>query len=252
MRLLFTLASVSGLFLALLLVPAAASGSLAVDVRIHIKWAHEVCPPDAPPTTECYSAVGDAAVVRGLGPTQLNLFDFVDRSDPSGCEKWSVSGSLAAGPKGSVSFAASSVGCIASHSGVGKTSFSVTGGSGSLAGTTGSGLLDFESFYEPTFSGQIHLTGTLSAPNYTFDTTPPTLQGVANKTIKVGRNVRRVRVRYSPTAEDAVDGQVAVVCDPRSGSFFKLGRTKVSCSATDSSGNTAQGRFTVTVKRRGR
>jgi len=40
-----------------------------------------------------------------------------------------------------------------------------------------------------------------------------------------------------------------VACTPRSGSFFKLGRTKVICSASDSSGNMRQAGFIVTVKR---
>jgi HYR domain len=57
-----------------------------------------------------------------------------------------------------------------------------------------------------------------------------------------------MRVRFAVTARDAVDGSVAVTCKPRSGTFFKRGRTTVRCSATDSSANTSGAKFTVTVK----
>ena len=58
-----------------------------------------------------------------------------------------------------------------------------------------------------------------------------------------------MRVRYTVTATDAVDGAVAADCTPRSASAFRLGRTKVACFATDRSGNTAKAQFTITVKR---
>jgi hypothetical protein len=52
----------------------------------------------------------------------------------------------------------------------------------------------------------------------------------------------------TPTAVDDVDGPLALVtCTPASGSTFPLGTTTVTCSATDSSGNTGSGSFTVTV-----
>jgi hypothetical protein len=59
-----------------------------------------------------------------------------------------------------------------------------------------------------------------------------------------------VRVTYKVTATDDVDGPVPVACRPSSGSRFKIGRTIVTCSASDKTGNTATARFTVTVKRR--
>jgi hypothetical protein len=39
-----------------------------------------------------------------------------------------------------------------------------------------------------------------------------------------------------------------VICNPPSGSTFPIGTTTVPCSATDASGNTATGSFTVTVR----
>ncbi|MGW1412353.1 VWA domain-containing protein [Streptomyces sp. NPDC002403] len=46
------------------------------------------------------------------------------------------------------------------------------------------------------------------------------------------------RVTYTATAEDATDGTLPVTCSPASGSLFPVGRTAVTCSATDSVGNT--------------
>jgi hypothetical protein len=57
-------------------------------------------------------------------------------------------------------------------------------------------------------------------------------------------------VQYAPTAVDDLDGSLPVSCTPRSGSFFALGRSRVACSAVDSSGNTGEAGFWVTVKRR--
>lgn len=46
------------------------------------------------------------------------------------------------------------------------------------------------------------------------------------------------RIRYTATATDAHDGPVPVTCTPASGSFFPIGTTTVTCSATDAAGNT--------------
>lgn len=48
------------------------------------------------------------------------------------------------------------------------------------------------------------------------------------------------------TAVDAVDGNVPVTCTPEVG-FFPVGDTVVTCTATDTAGNSASGSFTVTV-----
>ena len=52
----------------------------------------------------------------------------------------------------------------------------------------------------------------------------------------------------SASATDAVDGSVTATCGPpSSGSLFPIGTTTITCSATDSSGNTGTASFTVTV-----
>ena len=51
----------------------------------------------------------------------------------------------------------------------------------------------------------------------------------------------------TPIASDDFDGIVPVNCSPPSGSTFALATTHVTCSATDSAGNTTQKSFDVTV-----
>jgi hypothetical protein len=54
-------------------------------------------------------------------------------------------------------------------------------------------------------------------------------------------------VKFAASATDTVDGARAVLCDPMSGSIFHLGLTTVSCSATDTHGNSSTATFVVTV-----
>ncbi len=49
------------------------------------------------------------------------------------------------------------------------------------------------------------------------------------------------------SADDLVEGELAVTCSASSGDLFAPGETVVDCSAADSSGNIAAGSFTVTV-----
>ena len=54
-------------------------------------------------------------------------------------------------------------------------------------------------------------------------------------------------VTFSASATDDIDPAPVVMCTPPSGSTFPLGSTSVTCTATDASGNSGQGAFTVTV-----
>jgi hypothetical protein len=129
--------------------------------------------------------------------------------------------------------------------------FTITGGSGLYAGASGSGTVQHRaSFRDPGAVGEDTWNGTLVVPGLDFDVTAPTLSGAAGKTVRAPRRAKRVRVRYNVTARDEIDGAVPVSCRPKSGSRFKIGRTVVSCSATDTSGNTGKATFKVTVKPR--
>jgi hypothetical protein len=76
------------------------------------------------------------------------------------------------------------------------------------------------------------------------DTTAPalTLPTIVTATDTSGTTTA---VTYSATAVDIVDGVVAPVCEPASGSLFPIGSTTVTCTATDAHGNKATGTFTV-------
>ena len=79
------------------------------------------------------------------------------------------------------------------------------------------------------------------------DTTAPVLSLPADITAEA-TSAAGAEVTFTATATDAVDGSVAVISAPPSGSTFPLGTTTVDCSATDAHGNTATGSFTVTVQ----
>jgi HYR domain len=135
--------------------------------------------------------------------------------------------------------------------------FTVTGGTGIYAGASGSGTVTRSLTSTTTgAAGSETWSGTLTVPGFDFDLTPPTLRGAANKTVrakqgaKAKKRAKATRVAFRVTAQDDRDGTVPVRCTPRSGSRFKLGRTRVTCSATDSSANTATATFVVTVKPR--
>jgi len=54
-------------------------------------------------------------------------------------------------------------------------------------------------------------------------------------------------VVFTPVGRDLVDGELPAYCDPRSGSHFPAGETKVQCSVTDLHGNETTGSFVVHV-----
>jgi HYR domain len=92
-------------------------------------------------------------------------------------------------------------------------------------------------------------TGNVSVPGLAFDLTAPVLQGARSMSVKAPTKGKSVRVRYSVTAQDDTGGSMAVKCLPRSGSLFRVSRTKVTCGAEDTSANVATASFTVRVKR---
>ena len=94
------------------------------------------------------------------------------------------------------------------------------------------------------------LTGSNAFDVTVSDTTAPALTLPADVTLK-GKNSRGATYTFTATAIDRVDGAVAVVCQPSSGSLFPPGTTTVNCRAADSQLNVAQGSFRVTVQRHG-
>jgi hypothetical protein len=81
------------------------------------------------------------------------------------------------------------------------------------------------------------------------DTIGPVLQGMPASVVTAeATSSAGVAVTFGPvTAVDAVDGNLTVECAPVSGAVFPVGDTIVSCTSSDSRGNTTAGNFTVRV-----
>jgi hypothetical protein len=81
------------------------------------------------------------------------------------------------------------------------------------------------------------------------DTTPPEIHDLPDTVRAETDGPKPVEVEYDlPTAEDTVDGSVAVSCFPASGKRFPLGDTTVVCTAVDKRKNAASATFDVIVE----
>src|SRR5436190_10913869 len=227
----------------------ATMGSLTFEAALGMASRPGPCPPGSPPDADLCAARTGSGAVRGLGEVSETYTFFVQEGD---CDRvFETAVRLEVAGKGELQLAVDRYRgeCISSSLNLSRA-FTISGGSGIYAGASGGGTVSHRAV--PTSSGSTGTdtwTGTLSVPGLEFDVTPPTLSGAVNKTVRARRGSKRVRVTYGVTASDAVDGSVPVSCRPRSGSRFKIGRTLVKCSATDTSANAKAGRFRVTVKR---
>lgn len=234
-------ASVSG-------APKRAMGTLQLDTRFRVVYQGVECPQGTPPA-DCFQFVGKA-IVPGLGSVTETYDKIRTTVGANDCVRQIATAIIDVAGKGQ--FFASALqpdlcGPPAPAS-TGPYTLVITGGSGRYGGA--SGRMEFKSSVSARGTAIDYWTGTLTVPGLEFDVVPPALRGAVSKTVRAPKGAKRVRVRYAVTAQDAVDGSIPVDCLPRSGSLFVLGRTKVTCSATDSSGNAGEARFTVTVRRR--
>lgn len=78
------------------------------------------------------------------------------------------------------------------------------------------------------------------------DTTAPVLTLPADQTVNA-TSPAGAAVTFAASATDDTDPAPTVTCTPPSGATFAIGGTAVSCSATDTSGNSSNGTFNVTV-----
>lgn len=90
-------------------------------------------------------------------------------------------------------------------------------------------------------------TGTASFTVTVTDTVLPVLTLPTAPVIVEALSPEGAPASFSVSADDNIDGAIAVTCSAASGDPFGLGSTAVDCSATDEAGNTAEGTFTVTV-----
>jgi hypothetical protein len=230
-------------------------GTFTLAAELPVRYPPTACPPGTPSSIECYARTG-SEIIRGLGNVTETYPYFVDGS-PAGCAGDEVrvlpaTVRLSVIGKGEIALRVQGSGCLprvppAPVQGV--ETFTITGGSGRYAGASGGGTIAHASYGPPDWSGRDTWSGMLVVPGLDFDLTAPILTGVRNRTVRAPRGKERVRVKYAVSARDEVDGAIRAACQPRSGSRFRIGRTRVRCSATDTSGNTSTGAFIVTVKR---
>lgn len=237
----------------------AASDTLQVKANLTTQTTASSCPGGTPAGDVCFERTGRAAI-PGLG-TVTETYRIIT-ADEMVCVPFSAGPvTMTVAGKGELE---ASLGFATACNVVpgALATFTITGGSGIYSGVSGSGTFDPVGGFdrEDTVIDEDDFGGTstdawsaaLTVPGLSFDLTPPVISGAVSKTVKVGQNAKFTRVAFRVSAQDAVDGTVPVSCKPRSGSRFKLGHTKVTCSATDSSANTATAKFKITVKRKHR
>jgi hypothetical protein len=124
----------------------------------------------------------------------------------------------------------------------GGTTWTVTAATG-----TGSGTLRLDltsaSGIDPTL-GNLPFAGAV----YVIDKTPPVVSVPANQVVEATGPTGAAVTYPAATAVDTVDGPLTASCTPPSGSTFPLGTTTVTCSATDTAGNSGTASFTVKVE----
>ena len=238
---------------------AVTSSTLPLRAEVMVEYPSAACPPNTSRLFECFHRSGNA-IVPGLGNVEES-YDYVLENAPAGCTAPPGDDAVRLPPttarldvsgKGQIELSLGGTGCLfRAGTLTSSETFTITGGSGIYAEASGGGTLASMSYGPPAFIGFDTWTGTLVVPGMQFDLTAPSIAGAVDKKVRVARRKKRVRVTYRVTARDDVDGAVPVTCSPRSGGWFAVGRTRVTCSATDTSGNTSTATFAITVKRAG-
>ena len=234
-----------------------ATGSLELRAPLQlVSTRGGACPPGLSGTVECPSRRSTGRIA-GLGNVVVTYSYLADLGHPS-CPVNSVKilgypVRLTVAGKGDLQLAlAAHPDCLSPAGGLSVTqSFTITGGTGVYAGASGSGSVSRAlSQTDSGAAGRETWTGSLTVPELEFDVVRPVLSGATSRVVRVPRTAKSARVTFKVAARDDRDGTLATTCSPKSGARFKLGRTRVTCSATDASGNTATAAFAISVRRR--
>lgn len=236
---------------------AAALGSLELRGSLQLVSTQGAsCPPGSSSTTECFGRRSTGRV-PGLGAVTVTYAYAADVQHPS-CSAGSVKilgypVRFAVPGKGELAVdVAARSDCLSAAAGLSATQgYTITGGTGALVGASGSGTVTRSLSQTDTgAAGRETWTGTLAVAGVEFDLTRPALAGVANRIVRAAKGAKSARVTFRVTARDDRDGVRPVTCSMKSGSRFRVGRTRVSCSAADTSGNLGAASFWITVKAR--
>jgi hypothetical protein len=230
-----------------------ASGSLNLGAALTLNSRLGGC---APPGIDACAARTIQGLFPGLGAVNGTYEFHVDQGGPT-CS--GLTGRAMSYPirlpvtgKGEIVVVVAEAPCIDEQSIRNQAqAFAVVGGTGSYVGASGGGRVE-RSLGEETATGrygQERWKGTLSVPGLEFDTTAPTLSGATARTVKAKKGAKNARVVFTVSAQDDSDSSVPVACNRRSGSRFPLGKTRVTCTATDSSANSSTTSFAVTVRK---
>jgi len=233
------------------------SGTLTLNAQVSSGYKfveRPFCPAGTPETTrECVQFVTRAGAIPGLGRSTITYVKYFDDTICPNQVTQPKNIVVDVAGKGQIDVAMQHPVCANYAPSSVVLNGTVSGGTGLFAAASGSLQLS-STVNSPQCgaggcagSSSDTWTGNVSVPGLEFDVTPPTFLGARSKGVKAPRNVKSVRVRYSVTAQDA-GGAVPAKCLPGSGSRFKVGRTKVWCTAEDTSANVATASFTVTVK----
>jgi HYR domain len=232
-------------------VDADSVGTLQLTASLFKQFGSVDCAAGTPATTVCFHDTplrGD--VVAGLGAVTFAPYTTIWENFGSPCGTVHAQIPILVVGKGEIDLAMAVTGCWTGDN-FPVATVTVSDGSGRYAGASGNGTLEFHTanFNGPLSGNRIVTwTGTLNVAGLAFDMTAPQITGATSKVVKT-RSAKGARVTYAVKATDATDGVVAPACLPKSGSLFPVGRTTVTCNPTDSSGNPATARFTITVKR---
>ena len=234
----------------------AATGTLNMNAKLRLVSVLGPCPPGVV-ASGCAERTSTGAFA-GLGQVTGRYMFLIDVGPPTCANGWGKARAypvrFAVASKGEINFElAPAAQCLNEEQDFAARAptqaFTITGGTGIYAGASGTGTVARVLGTTDTgAAGTETWTGTLSVPGLEFDVTAPTLAGATSKTVRAKKGAKSARVTFKVTAQDSTDGVVPVGCDPRSGSRFQLGKTRVTCEATDSSGNAATAAFRITVR----
>ncbi len=127
--------------------------------------------------------------------------------------------------------------------GVFDTGLMMAGGSYSYTADT-EGTFDYFCMVHPWMLGTVIVGGSASEP---ADTVPPQVLVPDDIVIETELQTGAVAI-FNPQAIDNIDELLTPTCNPISGSVFPIGTTEVTCTATDSAGNTSSNSFNVTIE----